>query len=160
LIRKTSILERLALGASFPLVVFVVQASAAATTACGDSDACVSVRDSTYQSLANWQQCDPTQPNQCIVEPGNPKDCTGVLTCSFAINPSFRSDAEEAVLRMGEQSHGCYLCATPACGNGETAYCEPVSHRCMLQSSSFSNDAGGTPASDGGSAIVIDAGGE
>jgi hypothetical protein len=155
----TSILRRLAIGTSFPLLVFVIQASAAATAACGDSDACKAVRDSTFQSLVAWQECDPTQPNQCIVEPGNPKDCTGVLTCSFAINPSYRTQAEQAALTMAEQSRGCYLCATPSCGNGATAYCEPVSRRCMVLASSFT-DEGGVAATDAGSAIVDDAGAE
>jgi hypothetical protein len=158
LIRTNSILKRLALGASFPLIVFVIQASAAVTTACGDSSDCKVVRDSTYQALLTWEQCDPTQPNQCIVVQGNPKDCTGVLTCNFAVNPNYRTQAEQTVLVMGEQSRGCNLCATPSCGNGETAYCEPASRRCMVQSTSSA--VGGPPASDGGSAIVLDAGGD
>jgi hypothetical protein len=155
----TTNLGRLAIGTSFPLFVFVIQASAAATAACGDSDGCKALRDSTFQSLVAWQACDPTQPNQCIVEAGNPKDCTGVLTCSFGINANFRAQAEQTVLTMGEQSRGCYLCATPSCGNGSTAYCEPISHRCMVQSTSFTGD-GGVPAADAGSAIVDDAGAE
>jgi len=156
----TGILKRGAIGASFPLFVLVVQASATVTTACGDSDGCKATRDSTYASLTTWEECDPKQPDPCIVEPGNPKDCTGVLACTFAINPIYRSEAEEAVLAMGEQSRGCYQCATPACGNGATAYCEPVSHRCMLLSTSFTSDAGGASATNPGSVIVVDAGGD
>lgn len=158
----TTLLKRRAMGLSFPIVALLLQTSAGASVACGDSASCISVRDSTYAALEGWEACDPTKPDQCIVEPGNPKDCTGVLTCTFAINADYRSEAEQAVLAAGEQSRGCYLCATPACGDGETAYCEPVSKRCMLQSTSYSQgDAGiGVSAPDTGSAIVVDAGGD
>ena len=74
---------------------------------------------------ATRRRSDPN--DQCIFIPGNPKDCTGVLTCEFAVNRKYRADAELAVYTIGEQSQGCYLCAIPECISGELGYCEPVS---------------------------------
>ncbi len=137
-------LGRLALGASFPLIALLTPAGTAATsTGCGDSDGCISVRAQTYAALEAWQRCNPG--DTCIVIGGNPHDCTGVLTCDFPIVPKFRAQAETAVLAMGEQSKGCNLCAVPNCVGGTTAYCEPVSGRCI--SIPGSEDSGAPAAS-------------
>jgi len=151
--RPISTLGRLALGASFPLLAFLVPAGAATTTAgCGDSDGCKTLRQAVYNELVTWEECDPTDPNACIVESGNPKDCTGVLACTFAINPKFRTQAELTVLEIPEQSTGCYLCATPACQGGTTATCEVVTGvpggRCMLISTGTVEDGGGGSSLD------------
>src|SRR5205823_9160794 len=72
---------------------------------------------------------------------GNPKDCSGVLTCDFAVNARYRDVAELAVYKIGEQSQGCHLCATPNCIGGDLAYCEPISKRCIP----IANLIGGIP---------------
>jgi hypothetical protein len=148
-------------GAPLSLLAFLVlftQAGVTATTGCGDSGGCISVRDSTYASLETWETCDPEKVDTCIIEPGNPKDCTGVLTCEFAINPLYRAQAEQQMLIMGEQSRGCGLCAVPNCLSGTVAYCEPVSHKCLIIETAES-DAGTVGSGSGGlSAIVDDAG--
>jgi hypothetical protein len=109
---------------------------AAATTieACGESGACTQLRQTEYQNLVAWQECDPSAPpfTQCLQIAGNPKDCTGVLSCNFAVNANHRADAEQAVLTAGQQSQGCFLCAVPNCLGGDLTYCEPHSHRCEL----------------------------
>ena len=127
--------------------VLAAASSTAATSmsACGESGACTNLREATYASLETWQACDPAGPaDQCIIEAGNPKDCTGVLSCDFAINPKYRAEAETMVYAIGQQSQGCYLCAVPNCITAEIGYCEPISRRCL----------GVSAVTDGGLVIV------
>jgi hypothetical protein len=151
----------------------VALSSTAATTmsACGESGGCSIQRQTEYASLEAWQSCDPLGPaGQCIIIAGNPKDCTGVLSCNFAVNARSRADAEQGVLTSGQQSVGCYLCATPSCIAVQMAVCEPVSRRCIGVSGTTSSgglvftgeDAGGGggSSSSGGSSsggVVLDA---
>jgi hypothetical protein len=122
----------------------------ASLTACGESSSCTQLRHDTDAQLQTWEQCDPADPTSCIIEQGNPLDCTGVLSCKFAINPHFRFDAEQAVQTMGEQSQGCHLCAIPNCASGDIPYCEPTLHKCMVVTSLI--DAGGVLVPTGGTA--------
>jgi hypothetical protein len=154
--------------------VLAAASSTAATTmsACGESGACTNLRETTYANLETWQACDPAgPPDQCIPEPGNSKDCTGVLACDFAVNAKYRAQAELRVYSIGEASQGCYLCAVPNCASVTIAVCEPISRRCLgvtsvIDGGSFiistspppSGDAGGTTppplSSDAGDATV------
>jgi hypothetical protein len=145
---------------------------ATSTTACGEGPGCDSLRNSTYTSLQTWQACDPQDPTSCIYQPGNPKDCTGVLSCDFAVNPIHRAEAEEAVQTIGQKSQSCYLCATPNCIQGSIPWCEPVSRRCMLVTQLLdggtpvsvpaeggaSREAGGPAGNDAGNPVADDAG--
>lgn len=140
-------LKRLALGASLPLLTLLVPAGFATTVACGDSDGCKQTRTTVYNELVAWEACDPTKENQCIVEPGNPKDCTGVLSCPFAINAANRTIAELTMLEMPEQSTGCYICGVPNCASSAIALCQPAgsgstSGRCLAFSTVFTEDGG------------------
>ena len=72
------------------------------------------------------------------------RDCTGVLSCNFAVNRTYRETAEQAVLTIGAQSQGCYVCATPNCVAGDLPYCEPVTRECILITDLLE---GGTPVS-------------
>ncbi len=115
------------------LVVTAAFGSSASLTACGESGGCTKLRNDTYATKEIWDACDPAQgPAACIKVPGNSKDCTGVLTCDFAVNPHYRAEAEQATYTIGERSQGCYLCAIPNCVAGELAYCEPISRRCIV----------------------------
>ena len=115
------------------VVLLTIPAASTTIEACGESGACEQLRQTEFADLTAWQNCDPDVfPSQCLQIAGNPKDCTGVLACSFAVNATHRADAEWAVLVSGQQSQGCYLCATPSCLGGDLAYCEPTSHRCDL----------------------------
>jgi hypothetical protein len=153
-------LKRLACGAAFPIIAFVVQAGATAsvTEGCGDSGSCMSLRQTTFTQLQAWEECVPGDDAACILEPGNPKDCTGVLTCPFAINAEHRAAAEQTMLVIGEQSTGCYQCAVPSCFTGNTAYCEPISKRCLIIQTGLAGDDAGT-GTDDASAIVLGDGG-
>jgi hypothetical protein len=109
---------------------------------CGEGAACDQLRSSTLSNLESWESCDPNDPEACIVIPGNPRDCTGVLACDIAVNPHHRGDAEQAVLSIAQQSQSCFLCAVPNCAGGSAAWCEPVTRRCMLVAQVLD---GGTP---------------
>ncbi len=101
-------------------------------TGCGESASCAKLRSDNYALKETWDACDPGDAEPCIKVLGNPKDCTGVLACDFAVNPHHRAEAEQTVLTVGEQSQGCFLCAIPNCAGGDLTWCEPVSRRCIL----------------------------
>jgi len=149
-----------------------VPAASTSIEACGESGACSQLRQTTYGDKLAWGACDPALPDpndQCIFVAGNPKDCTGILTCEFAVNRNFREVAELAVASIGEQSQGCYLCAVPNCITAGDPYCDPVSRECLVVSGftsggqPFGNteDAGTTTEDSGGNVITAtqDAGG-
>jgi hypothetical protein len=132
------------LGASLVVVTVLAGASmgvVSSTTGCGEGGSCTQLRNTTYSNLQTWEACEPQDPEACIPVAGNPKDCTGVLTCDFAVNPHYRTQAEQAVLTIGQQSQTCFLCAVPNCGGG-TPMCEPVSRRCILAGLAAPSDAG------------------
>jgi hypothetical protein len=153
---KSQMLGRFARCAAVLLFAPFLAVGAGVTAGCGDAASCTRVRDATYSALEVWQACDPGDATACIIEPGNPKDCTGVLTCAFAVNPAYRAIAEQTMLSIGEQSHGCYQCSVPNCLSGSTAYCEPVSRRCLMLGTV--SGEGGTDGEGGLTAIVQDAG--
>ena len=147
-------------------VLLSIPAASVSLEACGESGSCTQLREQMYATKEVWDACDPTAPNpntQCIFVPGNPKDCTGVLTCEFAVNVKHRAEAEQAVYAIGEQSQGCYLCATPECITGSLGYCEPASRRCMLVSGFTPGgqpigglqDAGAPSDSGAGGSVVV-----
>lgn len=99
--------------------------------ACGESGGCTKLRNDTFALKQTWQDCNPLEEVSCILVGGNSKDCTGVLTCDFAVNPHSRVAAEQAVLTIGQESQGCYLCAVPNCLTG-APFCEPTTHQCVM----------------------------
>ncbi len=128
--------------------------STAPLAGCGETGACQRLRNNTYADKLVWGACDPTAAEPCIEVFGNVRDCTGVLACNFAVNPSYREAAESAVLTIGEQSQGCYACATPNCSGGDIPWCEPVTKQCVLVSQILE---GGVPVSvqaEGGAGAV------
>ena len=114
------------------LAVWSPVASGISLTACGESGSCTRLRDDTNVAKATWDACNPSDPEPCIEVYGNPKDCTGVLSCNFAVNPHHRAEAEQAVQTIAQQSQGCYLCAVPNCATGTGTECDAVTHRCVL----------------------------
>ncbi|HEX3769496.1 MAG TPA: hypothetical protein VHV30_01470 [Polyangiaceae bacterium] len=119
-------------GLAVAAVVAATGTTASSLTACGDSGGCTSVRSSTFAALQQWSACDPKSPEPCIKVFGNSKDCSGVLTCDFAVNPAHRLEAEQRVLTIAGDSQGCYLCATPNCVNGDIAICDFATRQCIL----------------------------
>ena len=120
------------LSAKLAVLMFIGALVSLSIAACGETADCKNLRETTYANKRTWDACDPNETNPCIKVPGNQKDCTGVLTCDFAVNRPFRDQAELAVYKIGEQSQGCFLCAVPNCIAGEIPFCEPVSRRCII----------------------------
>jgi hypothetical protein len=120
------------LSSKLAVLMFIGALVALSIAACGETADCKNLRETTYASKRSWDACDPNEQNPCIKVPGNQKDCTGVLTCDFAVNRHYRDLAEMAVYKIGEQSQGCFHCAVPNCIAGEIPYCEPVSQRCII----------------------------
>ncbi len=121
--------------------VVTVVSGTVGLTACGDSASCTKTRNDTFAKLQNWQSCNPEDVAPCIKVAGNPRDCSGVLSCDFAVNLGSRVEAEQTVLTIGNETQGCYLCATPNCVAGDLAICEPFSRKCIIVSGIV--DAGG-----------------
>jgi hypothetical protein len=113
-------------------LVVTTLGSSMSLTACGDSSQCTKTRDDTFAQLQSWSNCDPNDPTSCIIVPGNARDCSGVLTCDFAVNRLNRVAAEQATLTIANKTQGCYLCATPNCVNGDIPYCDPESRQCIV----------------------------
>jgi hypothetical protein len=104
----------------------------ASLSACGDSASCTRLRNDTNATKQIWGACDPDAIEPCIKVFGNVKDCTGVLSCDFAVNPVYREQAEQAVQTIAGESQGCYQCATPNCVEGDYVWCEPITRQCLV----------------------------
>jgi hypothetical protein len=117
-----------------PLVVILVLASFALAD-CADGANCEVLRQNLYDQRKAWAACEVDA--DCIVLPGNGRDCTGVLACPFAVNRASRDDAELRMLGIGSESLKCHLCATPNCADGVTASCDRLSHRCLIDTQGF-----------------------
>jgi hypothetical protein len=113
--------------------VFVASATSASITACGDSSQCVSVRNEMAAKLKTWVACGPL--DTCRKIGGNSRDCSGVLSCDFAVNDKYSAEAQDAVLTIANQTQGCYLCAQPNCPQGEIALCDLVAQQCIIVTS-------------------------
>src|SRR5882724_3725114 len=109
-----------------PLVVLM----ALALSQCGDKAHCEQLRNDTYEQWGAWAQC--TSDEDCFPLAGNPRDCTGVLSCPFAVNRKYRVDAERRQLTIGEDSVDCHVCAVPNCNGSLQPHCEPLTHQCLM----------------------------
>jgi hypothetical protein len=108
----------MALVATIPLA-----ASSTSIEACGESNSCTTLRVQLFDELNYDWAAGCTQDSDCTVLGGNPKDCTGVLTCEFAVTNAGRESAYFEELLVGQQSQGCYLCAVPSCVDAPPAFC-------------------------------------
>lgn len=112
--------------ALFPLTLLAL---AFATTRCNNAD-CESLRDELMAQKLSWQDC--TRDEECIKVGGNQGDCTGIMSCDFAVNAVHRLTAERRVASLPEESQDCMQCSSPNCVVGKRAFCEPVSRKCMV----------------------------
>ena len=103
---------------------------ALALSQCGDKGRCDQLRNDTYEKRRAWAQC--ISDEDCFPLAGNPRDCTGVLACPFAVNRRYREDAERVMLTIGEDSVDCHVCAVPNCNASSETHCEPLSHQCVV----------------------------
>ncbi len=126
-----------------------------------DNAQCRELRDELFKLKRGWQAC--TNSFDCIIVGGNQKDCSGVMSCDFAVNRQFRDQAEERVARLPTESVDCHECSNPNCETGKLPYCEPVTHQCVIIDQLLDGSAYGSysppPASGGGTSVepVVDA---
>jgi hypothetical protein len=115
---------------------------------------CEDIRDELYLDKLEWASCKSDE--QCIIIGGNGKDCSGVMTCDFAINGSWRQEAERRVLSLPEDTADCMLCAAPNCPEGDTAVCDKVDKQCRIV---FQGSDGGLTSVSNGSLLALTGGG-
>lgn len=130
-----------------------------ATTQC-DHSQCDDMRDKLAGLKDTWQAC--LNDADCVVVGGNSKDCTGILSCNFAIHRLHRNEAERVVASLPEDTLDCTECSPPSCIGGSTAHCDTATAHCSTDTvvpapvPSSSSTASG--AQDGGAAGAANAG--
>lgn len=110
-----------------------------------NSAECESKRDELWALKDRWTQCQSDL--DCVKILGTPGDCTGILSCDFAINRVNRLEAERRMASLPEETVDCTSCSGPNCVSGLITLCEPVSQRCILVTSIL--DGGTTPGTGG-----------
>lgn len=115
---------------------------------------CEDLRDELHAQKLGWQSCE--QHEDCIIVGGNTADCTGIMSCNFAVNRQYRHAADRRVASLPEETADCFECASPNCIRGEITLCEPVSGRCIIVTEILddgsSQAAAEPPSSTGGQA--------
>jgi hypothetical protein len=73
--------------------------------------------------LAEWQTC--SEGDTCVLlQPPTATDCTGKLSCGFAVRTEVEDEAAtEAARLVDEASSGCEACAVAQCPTPVDAYC-------------------------------------
>lgn len=115
---------------SLSLLRVLVPALAALPLLQCDVSHCEKMRDELSALKDKWGECETSL--DCIKVFGNDKDCTGILSCDFAVNRSYRQEAERRIASLPEETVDCIECQPPNCVSGELSYCEPVTHRCIV----------------------------
>jgi uncharacterized membrane protein YgcG len=120
------------------------------TMSCNNAN-CEHLRDELFAKKTTWQEC--VRDEDCIKVGGNGKDCTGILSCDFAVNRVYRDAAERRVASLPQESVDCTECSTPNCVAGDIAMCEPVTHQCIIVTGILDDGTGGngSPEASGGS---------
>lgn len=91
---------------------------------------CEKLRNELSAQKNEWAEC--TRSEECVLVGGNTADCTGVLSCNFAVHRQHRLTAERRVASLPEDTVDCMICNSPNCESGKLPYCEPISGRCMI----------------------------
>jgi len=128
--------------------IAILALASLALAGCLDKANCDELRQDLYEKKRQWAKCDSNE--DCIAVGGNPKDCTGVLSCPFAVNRASREVAERLMLSAADDSVDCHLCSTPTCAESTTLSCEPVTRRCVLAGETFGPGPGVPPGPDAG----------
>jgi hypothetical protein len=117
-----------------------------------DVSRCEKKRDELSALKDKWGPCDTSF--DCIKVFGNDKDCTGILSCDFAVNRVYRQEAERRVASLPEETVDCIECQPPNCVSGDLAYCEPVTQRCIVITELLGGSPGIATEPRGGMASV------
>jgi hypothetical protein len=113
-------------------------AGAAATVAANGSgcaiETCESLRTTLETDRRAWAACDPAQgDSQCTIVGGDSMDCTGILTCDFAVNVSMLAQAQKGVIDNSVHSKICTdYCSTQTCAQDSPPVCDPVTRQCTI----------------------------
>lgn len=91
---------------------------------------CEDLRDKLTDLKRTWQSCQTDA--DCIIVGGNAKDCTGILSCNFAVNRRSRNEAERIVASLPEETLDCIECTSPSCIGGTNAYCDTTTSGCSM----------------------------
>jgi hypothetical protein len=108
---------------------------------------CEGLRDELTGLKRQWTRC--SAHSDCIKIGGNPGDCTGIMTCSFAVNRNARLEAERRIASLPEETVDCTECTSPSCVAGDIALCEQTSGHCIVVTTLLD---GGAMPNEGGSA--------
>jgi hypothetical protein len=70
----------------------------------------------------------------CVIAASQSGDCTGELTCGFAVPSDKKSEAEREASRIGEQSLDCSQCVAADCVSPTMmiARCDTAAGRCII----------------------------
>jgi len=131
------VVARTALRLSFlgPALALVAAAAGLAANGSGCAiETCGSLRTTLEVDRHNWAACDPSQgDNQCTIVGGDPMDCTGVLTCDFAVNVTMLAQAQRGVIDNSVHAKICAdYCSTPNCAQDNPPVCDPVTRECTI----------------------------
>lgn len=103
---------------------------------------CEDLRDELHAQKLVWQACESDL--DCVIVGGSTRDCSGIMSCNFAVHRKFRGDAERRIASLPEETQDCFECASPNCESGELPHCEPVSGRCLVVTRLVEVDGGST----------------
>jgi hypothetical protein len=106
---------------------------------------CENLRDELWRKKQEWSRC--SAHTDCMKILGNPGDCTGIMSCNFAVNLKSRLEADRRIASLPEETVDCTECTSPNCVAGNIALCEPTSGRCILVTEILD---GGTTSGDAG----------
>lgn len=106
---------------------------------------CEDLRNELTAQKTEWSKCSRNE--ECVIVGGNTGDCSGILSCNFAVHRVHRLTAERRVASLPEESVDCMACNSPNCESGDLAFCEPVSGRCMIVTDLVEPEAEGEEAS-------------
>ncbi len=95
---------------------------------------CETLRADLRAQLDSWRGCDPTKgDDQCAIVGGDPSDCTGVLSCDFAVNVSNLRAAQDAVVDNSVHREICGdFCSMPTCAADSLPICDPALRQCVI----------------------------
>lgn len=125
----------------FPALLAAVLLVAVPGIQCNKAS-CENLRDELHAQKLEWQACEKDL--DCVIVGGSTRDCSGIMSCNFAVHRQFRDEAERRVASLPEETQDCFECASPNCEEGSLPHCEPVSGRCIVVTELFEVDGGAT----------------
>jgi hypothetical protein len=140
-----------------PALALIAGAASLAANGSGCAiETCGSLRTTLETDRHAWAACDPSRgDDQCTIVGGDSMDCTGVLTCDFAVNVSMLAQAQRGVIDNSVHAKICSdYCSLPNCAQDSPPVCDPVTRECTIvyltQAEAGATDVPQTPPQDAG----------